>query len=287
MIQLLEIDLHINAKKILSAIDCRLEKNKFTAILGANGAGKSTLIKLISKEIEASNGNIKWKGAPLEKYHAADLAKERAVLTQKINMNYSFPVEEVLMMGRYPHFENYPQKKDKAAAEESLEAVQMADFKKRDFHSLSGGEQQRVQLARVLAQLWQEENESKSEKMLLLDEPLNNLDIKHQHEILKLSAAFAHKGNVVAAVLHDVNLAAMYADEIILLKKGKIIAKGSPSEVLNAEKLSECYEMPVSVQEHPFCKCPVAYFGTNEKKEKAENLLENNFIEKRKATLIN
>ncbi|MEX2437894.1 MAG: heme ABC transporter ATP-binding protein [Candidatus Babeliales bacterium] len=274
-------------KQILTAINGRLKKNTFTAILGANGAGKSTLVKLISKELNAHSGEIKWRGAPLEKYKAADLARERAVLTQKSSMNYDFPVQEVVMMGRYPHFKNHPQKGDYTAVEESLQAVQMLEFKTRNFLSLSGGEQQRVHLARVLAQLWDENKIAYSEKLLLLDEPLNNLDIKHQHEILQLSRDFAHRENVVLAVLHDVNLAAMYADEIILLKNGKIFAHGTPAEVLGEEQLSICYDMPVCVQQHPFCKCPVAYFGNTILESKNNHKQHKNYSTEKQSTFIN
>ena len=259
MLQVDNISFHIKKKYILQDVSFEATSGEFIAILGANGAGKSTLIKLLSQELKTAEGNILWKEQSLRKIPSQQMALERAVLTQNIHMSNDFPVNEVVLMGRYPHFKNYPESKDWDAVKATMAQTDIEDFKERSYASLSGGEKQRVQLARALAQL--HDDQAEAAKLLLLDEPLNNLDVRHQHNCLQLSQAFAKQGNVLLLVMHDINLAAMYAQKILLLHQGKVIGFGSPTEVLTEDNLSFCYNFPVKVETHPYHQCPVAYFG--------------------------
>lgn len=258
MLEVKNIDYSIDKRNILKDVSFTAEKGKFTAILGANGAGKSTLLKLISREIAIQKGDVLLNEKNISNYSIQEMSLQRGVMTQSISLSSNIPSKEVVLMGRYPHFKNIPQQKDLDVVDESIEKTETEFFSERSYHTLSGGEQQRIQFARVLAQVT--ENNSQP-KLLLLDEPLNNLDIKHQHKTLELAKEFARNGNIVIAVLHDINLSALYADEIILLKGGKKIFSGIPKEVLTEENVSTCYDFPARVETHPFHQCPVVYFG--------------------------
>lgn len=263
MLQLQTVNYHIKQKKILADVSFSANQGELIAVVGANGAGKSTLLKLISQELLPSRGVICWKSKPFAKATLKQMALERAILTQNIHMSQDFPVNEVVLMGRYPHFKHQPSKYDWDVVHQVSEQTGIKAFAQRNYASLSGGEKQRVQLARALAQLHQ--NEDAKAKLLLLDEPLNNLDIRYQHRCLELTQSFAQKGNVVLLVIHDLNLAALYADKILLLNEGRVEAYGTPVEVLTEESLQKCYQFSVKIATHPFHQCPTVYFGDFDK----------------------
>ncbi len=258
MLEIKNINYEINGKKILNDVSFKLFSGKFNVLLGPNGAGKSTLLKLISREIKTQQGTILLNDKNIFTYDVQQMSIQRAVMTQNISLSSNLHSEEVVLMGRYPHFDNSPQENDFVSVEKTMHKTETIEFKKRNYHSLSGGEQQRIQFSRVMTQVY-ENNETP--KLLLLDEPLNNLDIKHQHKILDLAKEFSANGNIVLAVLHDINLSALYADEIILLKNGEKKYAGKPREVLTSENISFCYDFPARVEIHPFHHCPVVYFG--------------------------
>lgn len=257
MLEVRNISYGTAGKEILREISFVARPGKFLGILGPNGAGKSTLLKLLSRELKMQHGHVLFNGIGLNVFSITDMAKARAVMTQNISMSGHFNVHEVVMMGRYPYFKSVPQPADADAVQRALVMAGLQDFEHRTYHSLSGGEQQRVQFARVLAQM---DSPQVKPKMLLLDEPLNNLDIKYQHQLLETAVDFSRKGNVVMAVLHDINLSALYADELLLLHRGKLKAMGSPHEVINEKILETCYDFPVRVTEHPYHPSPVVYF---------------------------
>lgn len=254
------ISFSVETKKLLKDISFEVSNGEFVAILGPNGAGKSTLLKHISGQTPLQQGEVLWENQPVHQQKNAQLAKRRAVLTQQTQVAFDFSVESVVLMGRYPHFDSIPGKNDLEAVQSSLSMTEMSSYSERNIQTLSGGEQQRTHISRVLAQVFEKENTSES-KLLLLDEPLNNLDIRHQHNILELSAEYAHKGNIVLSVLHDINLAAMYATKILLMKKGEVLAFGQPEEVLTEELLTRCYDFPAKVSQHPFHHIPQVHFG--------------------------
>jgi len=247
------IHLNIGRKNILHNVSFQANKGELLAIVGANGAGKSSLLKIISGDTSASKGSTKLNGKLIHQYKKTELAKIRAVLAQSFSLNLSFLVKEVVMMGRYPHFNEIPTSQDHLWVEKALQETAVYHLKERVYTNLSGGEKQRVQLARVLAQVWKEEKAHADEKahFLFLDEPVSSLDLLQQHKTLNLACKLKRKGFVVIAVLHDLNLASQYADKILMLKEGTVIAFGKTRDVLTPEHILEGFGMPVSLHQHP------------------------------------
>lgn len=258
MLTINNINFSRGSRKILKNISVHCVPGSVTAILGPNGAGKSSLLQLICAEMQADSGEILWNGQSVFEGNPRDHARERAVLTQRTIINEPFPVEEVVMMGRYPHFNHSPSAEDREIVKEAMDASEVTAFGKTPITRLSGGEQQRVHLARVLAQV---QGASSTPRLLLLDEPTNNLDIPFQHKLLSVARKFASEGNTVVAVLHDINLAAQYADYLLLINNGSVLEYGPTESVFNSETLSNCYNYPIQVFPHPVHGLPVAYFS--------------------------
>ena len=250
-----ELSYQIKGKWLLSGVTLRTEPGELLAVLGPNGAGKSTLIRLISGEWPTQQGEIRWLGDDLTRLRTDELARLRAVLTQKVHMSHAFPAREVVLMGRYPHFKRQPSAEDWAMVDACMDRTETWDFADRNYQTLSGGEQQRVQLARALAQV----SQAGGPFLLLLDEPLNNLDIRHQHALMQEAQRFARQGHVVLLVMHDLNLAARFADRILLLKAGRQQALGPPHQVLTEAHLTHTYDFPMQVMAHPTQGFPVVH----------------------------
>jgi iron complex transport system ATP-binding protein len=252
MLQVSKLTCKAGKKTLLNELSFEAKQGEILAIVGANGAGKSTLIKLLSREQKPVSGQILLNGIDLQTYKSDYLARIRAVLSQQYFISLPFKVHEIVMMGRYPFFEYNPHKKDSEITALALQKVKMSDFTDRQYHTLSGGEQQRVQLARVLAQIWETEN-----GLLLLDEPTTGLDILHQHQIIEIARDFARQGFCVIAVLHDLNLAMQYADKVLILKNGHLQAFGPTRQTLTPEHIHLAFGLPVQCievpeQTHPF-----------------------------------
>ena len=234
---------------------------EFLAILGPNGAGKTTLLKLLSGEVETRQGTVELNGQPLAKWKHAERARMRAVLPQESKLAFSFTALEVALFGRYPHRAGILNRQDREIARAALAATDCAHLMERDFTTLSGGEKARVQLARVLAQLWEpcEIHGAVLPRCLLLDEPTAALDLAHQHATLAAARNFAraHGDVAVVAVLHDLNLAAQYADRLILMRDGGVFAAGAPVTVLSAETIEAVFGLPVRVLRHPDTGLPL------------------------------
>lgn len=258
MLQIKDISYSVGSKKLLRHLTAHVMPGQLVAVVGPNGAGKSTLIKLISGELQPQTGSIQLNGTDISQYTAKQLAKQRAVLTQQLQQAFTFTVKEVVAMGRYPHFENHPTQTDTNTIDWAIEQLGLSFLENRHYNTLSGGEQQRTQLARVLAQVTG--SQTKQPKLLLLDEPLNNLDIRQQHQSLQMAQDFVKEGNMAIAVLHDINMAAQYADRVLVLKQGYQLAYGPVSETITPEVLETCYGLPAMVLPHPIFDCPVAHF---------------------------
>lgn len=236
----------IKKHTILKGINFVIRPGEMVALLGANGAGKSSLIKLLNAEYLPSDGLINFCGADLKSYSALSLAKMRATMAQQHHVSADFSVREVVMMGRYPHYNSQPQHADLEAVEQTILLCGIEHLEDRSILSLSGGEKQRVHLARVLAQIW-----GQHDALLLLDEPISAMDIKFQHQTLSIARALADKGWMIVAVLHDVNLAAQYADRLFLMKNGRKLMDGTPSEVLNSRNIYTIFGIDVDVEVNP------------------------------------
>ena len=224
---------------LISAISCA--PGKLHLIIGPNGAGKSTLIKLLAGSLRPQTGKVEYEGTDIQQASTADLAKRRAVLSQAVEIAFPLTVREVVLMGRYPHFGGRPGPKDEKITDELMEFFDVTEFHDRNYLTLSGGERQRVNFARVLAQLWPAATDTSPTpgcRYLFLDEPLTFLDIRHQIEFMKKVRSFANAPDVVTVgVVHDLNLAGRFADEILLLDDGHVVASGEPNEILTADHL--------------------------------------------------
>jgi iron complex transport system ATP-binding protein len=225
--------------ELLKDVSLEVTTGEVLAVVGPNGAGKSTLLRLLAGELSPSAGDVLIDGKPLKSYSASALALKRAVLPQQTILTFAFSALEVVLMGRNPHLKDgWPNKEDERIAEHAMEVTETTAFAQRKFPSLSGGEQSRVTLARVLAQ---------EAPLLLLDEPTSSLDVRHQEQVMATARRLAAAGACVLVILHDLNLAAAYANRIAVLHKGSLVACDAPAAVLRPELLKEVFECEFDV----------------------------------------
>jgi iron complex transport system ATP-binding protein len=243
---------------ILEGINVQVNHGELLVIVGPNGAGKSTLLSVLANEMGKDSHTIIFKKKEFKKWDDRDLAQNKAKFSQSNSPDIPLSVEDVVMMGRYPYFNATPHQTDKNAVQAAMQETDVAALATRDYNSLSGGEKQRVHLARVLAQL----DNNVEHKLVFLDEPLNNLDVLHQHRILHTIKKFTQRGNTAVMVLHDLNLAAQFADTVMLLKKGRIVAHDVPGAVFTRETISRVYNFPCTICANPVNQNPLIIFGT-------------------------
>ncbi len=231
------LSFNFGSKNILTDIDLSIKDNGIVAIIGPNGSGKSTLLKCIYRVLKPKTGTIFIDGKNINDYQFKETAKKMAVVAQHNDTHFDFNVLEMVLIGRSPHkkFMERDSAEDIELAYKSLEQVNMKDFADRNFSSLSGGEKQRIILARALVQ---------NTDCLILDEPTNHLDIKHQLHFMSLAKDL--KITVISAI-HDLNIAAMYCDKIYALKEGQIIASGSVNEVITEEVIKTLYDVEAKI----------------------------------------
>ena len=239
MLEARDITFRVGGRALLSGVSVRFEPGKLHLIIGPNGAGKSTLIKVLARLVRPHAGRVEYGGADVQRASEVELAKRRAVLSQAVEVAFPLTVREVVMMGRHPHFGSRPGAADEKTVDELMEFFDVEEFAGRDYQTLSGGERQRVNFARVLAQLWRP---GAACRYLFLDEPLTFLDIRHQIEFMKKVRAFADAPDVVTVgVVHDLNLAARFADQIVLLDRGSVVANGAPADVLTPDRIRDVF----------------------------------------------
>ena len=235
----------LSEENLLNEINLNIEKGKFIGILGPNGCGKSTLLKVILKYLHPRQGIIKIDNKELKEYSQSELAEILSFVPQKSALTMPLTVEDVVYMGRVPYIKNRWigfDREDREKVEKIMRMLKIDKFKNRVIYSLSGGEFQRVLLARALVQ---------NTNIMLLDEPTSALDMNYALEIMKLTSYFVKNKNLTAVmVLHDLNLASMYCDSIILLKEGKIAYEGTPKELFKPEILEEIYGFNCEVIEN-------------------------------------
>lgn len=244
-----DLSYQLAGRSLIHEVTFSVEAGEFLAVVGPNGAGKSTLLGLLAGDLTPTSGMVRLDGHPLGSLDAHGQALRRAVLRQQVSIAFPFTTLEVALMGRHPHLRGRAESAaDDAIARDALARTEMLHFAERVFPTLSGGEQARASLARVLAQ---------QAPLLLLDEPTAALDLRHQHVALQIAKVVSASGGAVVAVLHDLNLAALYADRIALLHQGRLLALGSPWSVLDASRLSAVYGVAVSVRRHPHYDAPL------------------------------
>ncbi|MEF1309379.1 heme ABC transporter ATP-binding protein [Vibrio mytili] len=249
-IEVRNLSVTLGSQSILNDIHLTLNRGEFTVLLGPNGTGKSTLLKAITGEINAT-GHCRIFGQEKAHWPAPLLAKHLGVLPQSSSLSFNFMAKEVIELGGIGL--TMSKRELEGVVSKYMNATDVKHLTSRAYPTLSGGEKQRVHLARVLTQLEQ----SGDNKVLLLDEPTSALDIHHQHTTLDLAHKLANNGATVVAVLHDLNLAAQYADRIIILNHGTIVTDGSPRDALQPNIINEVYHHKVDVITHPTYGHPV------------------------------
>lgn len=239
-LQCLNVLATAGGRVLLERVSATLRPGRFTAILGPNGAGKSTLLSLLSAQRRPDAGQVLLDGQPLATLSAHALALRRAVMPQESAVAFDFTVREVAELGRYPH-RQHPAPDEAGIVASALAATDVATLAPRIFNTLSGGEKARVHLARALAQIWTPRPDGAA-RWLLLDEPTAALDLAHQHQALRLMRDWAHaQGCGVVAVLHDLNLALRYADDVLLLARGEPPCFGPVAEVLTHQRIEQVW----------------------------------------------
>jgi iron complex transport system ATP-binding protein len=241
------VSVAVRGKVLLDRVDLDLAPGKVTVLIGPNGAGKSTLLNVIAGGRRAGSGRVTLHGRDLAAWPPAELAAMRSVLSQSVSVAFAFRVDEVVRLG-------VPAAVSRAEADRmiagGLARVGLVGFAHRDCTTLSGGEQQRVHLARALVQLAAAPGDARA-RYLLLDEPTSSLDLAHQLLVVEVARAHAAAGGGVLAVLHDLNLAALAADRIVALDRGRIVADGAPAEVITDRLLAETYRVGLRVNVAP------------------------------------
>ncbi|MBO3446102.1 ATP-binding cassette domain-containing protein [Clostridium sp. CCUG 7971] len=254
-LQIKNLGFNIDKNEILKDISFDIEKGSFVGVIGPNGSGKSTLLKNIYRLYKPSGGEIFLDNKDLSKMKDKECAREIAVLAQESNSQFDFTVEQIVKMGRYPYkstFEDYS-KSDLQMVKEMLEKVGLDDYGDRSFSNLSGGEKQRTLIARALVQ---------NTDFLILDEPTNHLDIGYQIQLMDLVKGL----NITTlSAIHDMNIASMYCDYLILINKGKIIKFGTVEEVITSEMLKEVFGVNAYVGVNPINnKLQVSFMHSHE-----------------------
>lgn len=255
MIELRSVEVLVGAARLLSDVALRFSPGELTIVAGPNGAGKSTLVRVAAGALTPSAGSVEFFGRPLAAWSTAERSRRRAVVSQRSEIAFGFTSREVVLLGRHPHSELPEGRRDLQIAEQALARVEVSHLAERDVTTLSGGELQRVEIARALAQL--ESDVPAAETALFLDEPTSNLDLAHQHAVLALARDTSRAGRLVVAVLHDLNLAAQYADRLVVLDGGRVAADGPPREVLTSELIWKVFRTRTLVMPHPQLDCPL------------------------------
>lgn len=243
-----DIRLRLGRTPILHGVDLTAPAGRLTAIIGPNGSGKTSFLRALAGEIAPVSGRIELNGRDMAGLRPAALAGLRAVLPQQSALSFPFTASEIIRIGLTAITGDHA--RQDTLIRQALAGVGLPDHAGRLYQELSGGEQQRVQLARALVQVWQPV-EAGEPRWLLLDEPVSSLDIAHQITVMRLAADYARRGGGVVAVMHDLNLTGMFADHVLLLREGRAMAEGAPAEVLDSGLLSDAYGCRLRVGEVP------------------------------------
>ncbi|MGB4590228.1 MAG: ATP-binding cassette domain-containing protein [Clostridiaceae bacterium] len=239
MISIKNLSKRYGEKEVVSNVTLDLEKGMITSFIGPNGAGKSTLLSMISRLIDSNEGEIEIDGTSLKNWKSSELAKKIAILKQNNNLNIKLTVRELISFGRFPYSKGKLNKEDERLIDQAISYMQLTDLEERYISELSGGQRQRAYIAMVIAQ---------NTEYILLDEPLNNLDMKNAVEIMKILRNLVDElGRTVLIVIHDINFASCYSDKIVALQDGKIKYYDDTDKIINSSVLSELYNMKFNV----------------------------------------
>jgi iron complex transport system ATP-binding protein len=243
------LSFRVGDKALVDNISVALAAGEILAVLGPNGAGKTTLLRMLCGDRRPAQGEVMLNGRRLRNWSRREIARQRAVLPQQSSLSFPFLVRQVVEMGRSAHRRRNP-RRDREIVDEAMTVADVTHLADRSFLVLSGGERQRVHLARVMAQIW--DDEGYPARFLLLDEPTSALDLAHQHQVLSIAQRLVRSTNIgVLAVLHDLNLASVYADRIAVLQQGRLAALGDAASVLEPTLLSSVFGVSMHIARHP------------------------------------
>ena len=241
MIEVKNLTKKYGSKTVVDNVSFNIEKGKITSFIGPNGAGKSTVLSMISRIMDKDNGTVIIDGTELEKWNDKELAKKLSILKQSNNINVRLTIREIVSFGRYPHCEGRLKEEDIKYVDEAIAYMELTDIQDRYLDELSGGQRQRAYIAMVLAQ---------NTEYVFLDEPLNNLDMKHSVSMMKVFRRLVDELNkTVVIVMHDINFASVYSDNIVVLKNGKLAKNDTTDKIINKETLENIYEIDFDIRE--------------------------------------
>ena len=245
-VELRDVSFRAGGALILDRVSVRFEPGKLNVVLGPNGAGKSTLLRIATGIARPTSGEVCYDGQSIAELAAEPLARRRAVLSQHVELAFALPVADVVLMGRYPHYGRVPTECDSEIVSRALALVGMEDKREQPYPTLSGGEQQKVHLARVLAQIWNNDgsaDDAGAQRFLFLDEPTSGLDVHYQLHILEVVRGLLSPACTVVAVLHDLNMAFEYGDHFVLLERGTVAVNASDPRSIPAEVLERVFRV--------------------------------------------
>lgn len=241
MIEVKNIVKQYGDKSVVDLVSTKIRKGMITSFIGPNGAGKSTLLSIISRLTSKNNGEIIIDGKDLEKWDSSELAKKVSILKQSNHINIRLTVRELVGFGRFPHSKGNLNEEDIKYIDEAIGYMKLEDMENKYLDQLSGGQRQRAYIAMVIAQ---------NTDYILLDEPLNNLDMKHSVEIMKILRGLVDDlGKTIAIVIHDINFASCYSDYIVALKDGKVVEEGKTDKIINKSILNKIYDLDFKIQD--------------------------------------
>lgn len=251
MYQAVDISFRTHGKQILRDISLSVTPGSFTAVVGPNGAGKSSLVKILSNENTSYTGNVVVNGKAIGSYKSKELSRIRSVMAQHATLQFAFNVREVIALGRHAHATTKKQNVD--LIDEVIDVTGLEKLQDRNYQTLSGGEKQRVQLARVLAQVWEE---TVYPRYILLDEPTSSLDIAQQQAMFSVVKKICARNIGALAIVHDLNLAAQLSDEICIMNSGAVVDYGPAHKVFTRDNIEKAFCCRVNIYYDPCSKCP-------------------------------
>ncbi|WP_058306800.1 iron ABC transporter ATP-binding protein [Gracilibacillus massiliensis] len=253
MIEIKRLTKLYGKKSVVEDVSVNIEPGTITSFIGPNGAGKSTLLSMVSRLLNADTGEVLLDQNDVKKWKSNDFAKRVAILRQANFINVRLTIRELVSFGRYPYSKGRLTAEDEKFVDQALEYMNLTDMQDQFLDELSGGQKQRAFIAMVIAQ---------DTDYILLDEPLNNLDMKHSVQIMKILRKLVNElGRTVVIVLHDINFASVYSDRIVAMKDGKLVKNGLTNEIINSDTLREIYDMNIPIQEQDGCRICV-YFNS-------------------------
>jgi iron complex transport system ATP-binding protein len=245
MVELRDVSFRAGSTVILDGVNVQFRSGQFNVVLGPNGAGKSTLLRVATGLMAPASGDVLYGNRSVRDFDAESLARTRAVLSQHVELAFPLPVSDVVMMGRYPHYKRVPSPRDREIVDRALDMVGMTTKRDQSYPTLSGGEQQKVQLARVLAQIWNADvpEAERVHRFLFLDEPTSSLDVHYQIQLLNLTRELLAHDCTVIAILHDLNTAFEYGTHFVLLDRGRVAHEAERAEDLGQAELERVFRV--------------------------------------------